>query len=102
MDLDKAEKFLKEKGLDTEKYRIMDVNGGYLPQIPIALWLTEFAEQVSKNESLHLVSDSLLLPKGHKLYECTDCKKTNSMKDNGKVTVGYCRNCKHPLWNDAD
>ena len=40
-----AEQFLKNKGIDTEKYVVHDINGGYLPQIPIASWLTEFAEQ---------------------------------------------------------
>ena len=40
-----AEQFLKNKGIDTEKYVIHDINGGYLPQIPIASWLSEFAEQ---------------------------------------------------------
>ena len=44
-DLKAAEQFLKNKGIDTEKYVIHDINGGYLPQIPIASWLTEFAEQ---------------------------------------------------------
>ena len=44
-DLNAAEQFLKNKGIDTEKYVIRDTNGGYMPQIQIALWLTEFAEQ---------------------------------------------------------
>ena len=72
MNLDKAEQFLKYKGLDTEKYRIKDVNGGYLPQIPIALWLTEFAEQVKNNDLLHDV--------GVREFECGDVVCTNEGK----------------------
>ena len=75
MNLDKAEQFLKDKGLDTEKYRIKDVNGGYLPQIPIALWLTEFAEKVKNNDLLHDVS------------HCSNCKQP--LKAEKVSPVGY-------------
>ena len=44
-DFKAVEQFLKDKGLDTENYSIQDTNGGYLPQIPLSLWLIEFAEQ---------------------------------------------------------
>lgn len=39
------------------------------------------------------------LPDGFKVYECTDCKTINVLKDNGLITVGSCSNCEHPLWN---
>jgi len=51
---------------------------------------------------LFLVSECILLPKGHKMYKCTNCQKVNSKKDNGEINVGNCRNCNHPLWNDAN
>ena len=37
-----------------------------------------------------------------KKYKCTDCQTDNFIKDNGKLRVGYCFNCKHPLWNDGE
>ena len=46
------------------------------------------------------VSDSTLLPDGWKVYKCTDCQEINVKKDNRKITVGFCDNCEHPLWND--
>ena len=36
---------------------------------------------------------------GYKRYVCPNCKKVNYIKDNGKFTVGYCKNCDHPIWN---
>ena len=54
MNLDRAEEFLKSKGIDTEKYVIHDIKGGYSPQIPIALWLEEFAQQEVENNSILL------------------------------------------------
>jgi len=49
--------FLKLKGLDTEKYVILDKSeGGYLPQIPIATWLTEFCQfQVKMNRDKYVL-----------------------------------------------
>jgi rRNA maturation endonuclease Nob1 len=35
-----------------------------------------------------------------KEYKCTDCKQVNLKKDNGQITVGFCKKCGHPLWND--
>lgn len=43
---------------------------------------------------------SRTLPEGFKVYECTDCQTLNVIKDNGEITVGFCSNCEHPLWND--
>lgn len=39
------------------------------------------------------------LPEGFKIYECTDCKTINVLKDNGEIRVGFCSECDHPLWN---
>ena len=39
-------------------------------------------------------------PEGFKVYKCTDCQTINVLKDNGEITVGFCSNCEHPLWND--
>ena len=39
-------------------------------------------------------------PEGFKVYKCTDCQTINALKDNGEITVGFCSNCEHPLWND--
>ena len=46
------------------------------------------------------VSGSTLLPDGWKVYKCTDCHEINVKKDNRQITVGFCDNCEHPLWND--
>lgn len=40
------------------------------------------------------------LPKGFKIYTCTDCKEVNVKKDNGEKRVGFCDKCNHPLWNE--
>ena len=55
-----------------------------------------------ETKALHIadVGSSVLLPKGFKIYKCTDCKEINVKKDNREITVGYCDNCGHPLWND--
>jgi hypothetical protein len=38
-----------------------------------------------------------------KEYRCTDCQELNMKKDNREITVGFCDNCGHPLWNtDVD
>ena len=36
--------------------------------------------------------------RGYNRYVCPNCKKVNYIKDNGELTVGYCRNCEHPIW----
>lgn len=33
------------------------------------------------------------IPKGFKIYECTDCKEINVKKDNRQIRVGFCDNC---------
>lgn len=43
---------------------------------------------------------STLLPRGWKIYGCTNCKEINVKKDNRQITVGNCDNCGHALWND--
>lgn len=43
---------------------------------------------------------SSALPECFKVYKCTDCQTINVLKDNGEIRVGFCSNCKHPLWND--
>lgn len=39
--------------------------------------------------------------KAKKEYKCTDCQEVNVIKDNGQITVGFCKKCGHPLWNEA-
>lgn len=43
---------------------------------------------------------NIKLPEGFKVYTCTDCQEINVLKDNGQITVGFCTECKHPLWNE--
>jgi RNase P subunit RPR2 len=63
---------------------------------------TEKSNQESTEQALTIpvVSGSTLLPDGWKVYECTDCQEINVKKDNRQITVGFCDNCEHPLWND--
>jgi len=37
-----------------------------------------------------------------KVYKCTDCGARTYLKDNGEITVGFCKKCGHPLWNPAE
>ena len=37
---------------------------------------------------------------GYKKYTCTDCQTEQVKKDNKEITVGFCKKCGHPLWND--
>ena len=60
----------------------------------------EQEKAVKNNAVLPLVSGSTLLPDGWKVYKCTDCQEINVKKDNRQITVGFCDNCEHPLWND--
>jgi RNase P subunit RPR2 len=46
------------------------------------------------------IADRSNMPKGFKVYTCTDCKEINVKKNNDKIRVGFCDNCEHPLWND--
>ena len=41
------------------------------------------------------------LPIGFKTYKCSDCGFVNIKKDNDRITVGYCDECNHPLWNSG-
>lgn len=43
---------------------------------------------------------SSTLPKGFKVYVCTDCGEINVKNDNREIRVGFCDECDHPLWND--
>jgi|TARA_R110002167_G_scaffold202972_1_gene406908 hypothetical protein len=85
MNLDKAEKFLKSKGVDTEKYVIHDIKGEYLPQIPIALWLEEFAqERVESNVVLDAVNEPFYcdIIEGEEGYRCKEqCMSCRSIED---------------------
>ena len=37
-----------------------------------------------------------------KVYKCTNCNARTYLKDNGEITVGFCKKCGHPLWNPAE
>jgi hypothetical protein len=37
-----------------------------------------------------------------KVYKCTDCGARTYLKDNGEITVGFCKKCGHPLWSPAE
>lgn len=56
-------------------------------------------EMKSHGIAFECVSGSTL-PDGFKVYKCTDCHTINVLKDNGEITIGFCSNCEHPLWND--
>lgn len=56
----------------------------------LGVWTLELEENILSE--LSAISD-------HKIYKCTDCHTNNFFKDNGGIIVGYCFNCKHPLWN---
>ena len=86
-----AKEFLKEKGISNSDF--MDSGVADL----IETLLTEYhALQLQQTG----VSGSTLLPDGWKIYKCTDCQEINVKKDNRQITVGFCDNCEHPLWND--
>ena len=59
-----------------------------------------FIEDNIEQLRLYGISGSTLLPDGWKVYKCTDCQEINVKKDNRQITVGFCDNCEHPLWND--
>ena len=62
--------------------------------------LLQEKEELKKQLALYGVSGNTLLPDKLKVYVCTDCQEINVKKDNRKITVGFCDNCEHPLWND--
>ena len=73
-------------------------NGIETDVIKISVRLTQI-----KDQALQLLQTGVsgsALPVGFKIYECTDCKEINIKKDNREITVGFCDNCDHPLWND--
>lgn len=41
-----------------------------------------------------------VLPKGFLIYECTNCHAINIKRNNGYISVGFCDECEHVLWND--
>lgn len=55
-------------------------------------------EQCDEQLFIQLVSRSTL-PKGFKVYKCTDCGAINVKRDSGEIRVGFCDECEHPLWN---
>ena len=40
-----------------------------------------------------------MMPKGFKIYNCSECGETNVKKEIKNIRVGFCDNCDHPLWN---
>ncbi len=40
-----------------------------------------------------------LLPDGFNIYVCSNCKEVNVKRNNQEITIGYCDECEHPLWN---
>lgn len=59
----------------------------------LGVWTHELEENILSE--LIKISD-------RKIYKCTDCQTNNFLKDNGKIKVGYCFNCEHPIWNEGD
>lgn len=53
-----------------------------------------------KDARVNELEKQIELPNGYKKYQCTDCKNIDVLKNNGEITVGFCTNCGHPLWND--
>lgn len=98
MNLDEAETFLKLKGLDTVDYCIQDVSNNYKAQIPIAIWLTEFAEKQVNGDStkknnkctLHSVSGStdkeIII---ESIYFWSDWTDTKKHKIDLAKTIGF-------------
>lgn len=35
---------------------------------------------------------------GYEPYTCTNCKKSNYLKNSEEFIIGYCKNCDHPIW----
>ena len=86
MEIKEAEKFLKSKGVNTEKYLIHDINGGYNASIPIAEWLQEFAQQqVKENVILPTVMKSKDFADGLNkvIKDCADYDIDKSYVDDG-------------------
>lgn len=62
---------------------------------------TENSSKEHKDKALSQIAVSgSTLPKGFKVYVCTDCGEINVKKDNREIRVGFCDECDHPLWND--
>ena len=58
---------------------------------------------VSKEQFDDLIISQNITNNLFKEYRCTDCQELNMKKDNREITVGFCDNCGHPLWNtDVD
>ena len=60
--------------------------------------------ETPKNDLNATIGNTVLgeVPSEYKEYVCTDCQTKNIKKDNRKITVGFCDNCEHPLWNSQD
>ncbi len=48
------------------------------------------------------VLDEVTNQKALKEYICTDCGFVSLKFDNGKICVGLCDECEHPLWNSVE
>lgn len=46
-----------------------------------------------------LKGEDTVIPEGHKIYTCTNSGEKNIKLNNGKMRVGFCDKCEHPLWN---
>lgn len=93
----KAIEFIKSKGL---RDICINPNDHHENQTFLSWLIDEYAEEYHKEQLLLTCVGSSTLPKGYKIYECTDCQELNLKKDNRQITVGICNNCEHPLWND--
>ena len=90
-----------QKKFEEQTPTIKNVRGKEYLQTYCA-WLESKLQQSDQQNKMPEVDSSTLLPDEWKVYKCTDCQKINVKKDNRKITVGYCDNCIHPLWNDDD
>ena len=88
--------------MDIKKEQIEKMATEYAKQFDYAEDSSSFLDYIAGFEkalSLFAVSSSTL-PKGFKVYVCTDCGEINVKKDNREIRVGFCDECDYPLWND--
>lgn len=87
-DLSDEEKFYRNGGFE---HKLAEYDeGGYLgtdDAVAIGMLRSYAAKQAGKMPSL---------PRGFKVYKCTDCHEVNIKKDNGRIRVGFCDNCEPP------
>lgn len=83
INITNACEFLRDKGLDTENYVILDTSGYYKQQIALATWLEEYHQSELKKLDLHFVSGQLTQSKVSD-KEYNDLLKALYPKDNSK------------------